>query len=154
VASFEVVRHTHLSADDAFARLTDWPRHAAFIPLTSIWWVGLVRDEVGARFVARTSLGPLRFDDPMEVVFWQPPVGGSPGVCRVDKRGRVVVGSTLITVTPSSEGSVAHWQEDASVRLVGRLAAWPTQLAGRRLFGRLLDGILSDEGPDPGRVAD
>jgi hypothetical protein len=150
VASFEVVRHTHLSADEAFARLTDWPRHADFIPLTSIRWVGLVRDGVGARFVARTSLGPLSFDDPMEVVFWQPPADGSPGVCRVDKRGKVVLGSTVITVTPTREGSVAHWQEDAEVRFVGALAAWPTQFSGRRLFGRLLDGVLADDGGSAG----
>ena len=36
MASFEVVRHTHLTADEAFARLTDWPGHARFIPLTTI----------------------------------------------------------------------------------------------------------------------
>jgi hypothetical protein len=63
-------------------------------------------------------------------------------VCRVDKRGRVVLGSTLITVTPSSEGSVVHWQEEASVRFLGPLASWPTQFAGRRIFGRLLERIL------------
>jgi hypothetical protein len=144
VASFEVVRHTHLSADQAFARLTDWPRHAQFIPLTSITLLGLIRGQVGERFVARTSLGPLHFDDPMEVVFWQPPVADAPGVCRVDKRGRVVGGSTVITVTPSPEGSVVHWQEEANVRLLGPLASWPTQFAGRRIFGRVVDRILSD----------
>jgi hypothetical protein len=144
VASFEVVRHTHLGVDEAFARLTDWPRHAALIPLTTIQLVGLVRNDVGTRFVARTSLGPLHFDDPMEVVFWQPPADDRPGVCRVDKRGRVILGSTVITVTASSEGSVAHWQEDASVRYLGPLASWPTQVTGRRMFGRLLDTLLSE----------
>jgi hypothetical protein len=144
VAAFEVVRHTHLSADEAFARLTDWPRHAAFIPLTAIQLVGLIREDVGARFVARTSLGPLHFDDPMEVTYWQPPTDGAPGVCRVDKRGRVLLGSTVITVTPSREGSVAHWQEDATIRFLGPLAEWPNRLAGRLIFGRLLDGLLRD----------
>lgn len=142
MASFEVVRHTHLTADEAFARLTDWPGHARFIPLTTIRQVGLIRDDVGERFVARTSVGPLHFDDPMEVVFWQGPADDAPGVCRVDKCGRVVVGSTVITVTPSNEGSVVHWQEDASVRFLGPLASWPTQFAGRRIFGRLLERLL------------
>jgi hypothetical protein len=147
VASFEVVRHTHLEAEEAFSVVTDWPRHAAFLPLTTIQLVGLVRADVGARFVARTALGPLHFDDPMEVVHWRPPTGAAPGVCRVDKRGRVIAGSTLITVTPAREGSVVHWQEDATIRYLGPLTAWPTQLAGRRVFGRLLDGLLS--GPPP-----
>jgi hypothetical protein len=144
VASFEVVRHTHLSADQAFARLTDWARHAQYIPLTTIRLVGLIRHDVGERFVARTSVGPLHFDDPMEVVFWHPPAGDLPGVCRIDKRGRVVLGSTVITVTPSREGSVAHWQEEASVRALGPLASWPSQFVGRRVFGRVLDGVLSE----------
>jgi hypothetical protein len=146
VASFEVVRHTHLSADEAFARLTDWPRHAPYIPLTTISLVGLIRQDVGARFVARTSLGPLHIDDPMEVTYWQPPSDAGPGVCRVDKRGRVIRGWTVITVTPSQEGSVVHWQEDASIKYLGPLASWPNRLAGRRLFGRLLDGLLRDDG--------
>jgi hypothetical protein len=144
VTAFEVVRHTHLSADEAFARLTDWPRQAEYIPLTTIQLVGLIRDDVGSRFVARTSLGPFHFDDPMEVTYWRPPSGGEPGVCRVDKRGRVVLGWTLITVRPSREGSVVHWQEEASVRFLGPLVAWPNRLAGRQLFGRMLDGVLSD----------
>jgi hypothetical protein len=144
VASFEVVRHTHLGADEAFARLTDWPRHGQFIPLTTIQLVGLIREDVGARFVARTSLGPFHFDDPMEVTYWQQPAEGSPGVCRVDKRGRVVLGSTVITVTPSREGSVVHWQEDATIRLLGPVASWPNRVAGRRIFGRVLDGLLTD----------
>jgi hypothetical protein len=144
VASFEVVRHTHLGADEAFARLTDWPRHGQFIPLTTIQLVGLIRDAVGARFVARTSLGPFHFDDPMEVTYWQQPSGGSPGVCRVDKRGRVVLGSTVITVTPSREGSVVHWQEDATIRLLGPVASWPNRVAGRRIFARVVDGLLTD----------
>jgi hypothetical protein len=144
VGSFEVVRHTHLGADEAFARLTDWPRHGQFIPLTTIQLVGLIREDVGARFVARTSLGPFHFDDPMEVTYWQRPAEGSPGVCRVDKRGRVVLGSTVITVTPSREGSVVHWQEDATIRVLGPVASWPNRVAGRRIFGRLLDGLLTD----------
>jgi hypothetical protein len=147
VATFEVVRHTHLDAAEAFAAVTDWPRHAAFIPLTTIQLVGVVRADVGARFVARTALGPFHFDDPMEVVHWQPPTEAAPGVCRVDKRGNVLLGSTVITVTPSREGSVVHWQEHATVRYLGGLAAWPTQLAGRRVFGRLLDSLLSGAAP-------
>jgi hypothetical protein len=80
----------------------------------------------------------------MEVTYWQPPADGAPGVCRVDKRGSVIVGSTLITVTASREGSLVHWQEDATIRLLGPVASWPNRIAGRRIFGRVLDGLLTD----------
>jgi hypothetical protein len=144
VSSFEVVRHTHLSPQDAFARLTDWARHAEFLPFTTIRLAGLIRDDVGARFVARTALGPFHFDDPMEVSYWQPPTDDEPGVCRVVKHGKVVLGSAVLTVTPSREGCVVRWQEDAQVRGPGRLLAWPSRVAGMRVFGRLVDGLLRD----------
>jgi hypothetical protein len=124
--------------------VTDWPRHAAFLPFTTVQLAGLIRHDVGERFVARTQIGPFHFDDPMEVTYWQPPVDSQPGVCRIVKQGDLVVGSAVLTVTASREGSVVHWQEDARLRPVGRLLAWPTRAVGARVFGRLLDGLLND----------
>jgi hypothetical protein len=147
VSAFEVVRHTHLGAQEAFARLTDWPRHAEYIPLTTIQLTGLIRGDAGERFVARTRLGPFHLDDPMEVTYRQPPVAAEPGVCRVVKLGPVLQGWTVLTVTPSLEGCVVHWQEEARLRAVGGLLAWPNRVAGQRLFARLLDGLLSDPPP-------
>ena len=48
---------------------------------------GVIRGDVGATFVARTALGPLHFDDPMEVTQWRPPTDDEPGVCTIAKRG-------------------------------------------------------------------
>jgi hypothetical protein len=145
VAQFEVVRHTHLDPEDAWARLTDWERHGQFIPFTTVTLTGIIREAVGAGFVARTRLGPLHFDDPMDVTVWQPPERLAPGVCEIVKRGRVVTGWARLTVTPAQDGSVVDWVEDAKFRLAGPLLNLPKRVAGRRVFGRLVDGLLSDD---------
>nr|MBA2559689.1 SRPBCC family protein [Propionibacteriales bacterium] len=85
---------------------------------------------------------PLRFDDPMDVTLWQPPSGSSAGVCRIVKRGRVVTGWAVLTVTPTATGCTIQWKEDASIRFTGPLLAWPTRLLAKRVFGRLVDGLL------------
>ncbi|MEJ7743253.1 MAG: hypothetical protein WKF73_12285 [Nocardioidaceae bacterium] len=60
LAAFDVVRHTPLGAEAAWARLTDWPSHSEFIPFTEVACDRQqVTEGVGTVFVARTSLGPL-----------------------------------------------------------------------------------------------
>ncbi len=93
---------------EVFARLTDWERHGEAVPLTRIR-----RTESG--FVARTGVGPLGFDDVMDVVAWDPPRS-----CRIEKRGRVVKGTVGVP----------------------RFAARLEEAAGRRLFGRVVDHLL------------
>jgi hypothetical protein len=106
-------------------------------------------DGVGSRFVAHTSFGPVGFDDPMEVTFWQPPAGDSPGdaagVCRIVKRGRVVVGWAVLTVTPGPEAgsTTVSWVEQADVRLGGPLLRGPNTWLGKAVFTRLLDHLLT-----------
>ena len=142
-----IVRRTQLSAEEAWVRLTDWERHGEFIPLTRVSSAEPLQDRAGSAFVARTSLGPFGFDDPMEVTFWQPPTAGNAGVCRVVKRGRIVLGWAALAVTPTRAGSTVSWQEAVSYRLVGDLFALPNRIVGRKLFGRLVDGLLADGGP-------
>lgn len=140
---FEVTRRTSLPADHAFARVTDWKRHGDFLPLTS---VSSSSEYPGGRMVAfnaRTALGPVGFDDPMEVTTWRRPTHHEPGVARLVKRGRVVHGWAVITVTPTAEGASVSWVEDAHLRLVGPLLNWPTRLVARLTFGRLIDGLLA-----------
>jgi hypothetical protein len=159
VAVFEVRRDSELSASQAWARLTDWRRHGDFIPFTDVLVSGTpdVRASspgtgVGAVFVARTSLGPLRFDDPMEVTYWRPP-GDGPGVCRLVKTGRVVHGWAVLTVTPTTSGCSVSWTEDAAVRYTGALLGWPTKIAAGFVFGRLVDKLLETPGRQPDAVA-
>jgi hypothetical protein len=149
VAVFEVHRDSALSASEAWVRLTDWRRHGDFIPLTDVLVSGTPDatasspgSGVGAVFVARTSLGPLHFDDPMEVTYWRPPADG-PGACRLVKTGRVVQGWAVLTVTPTSSGCSVNWTEDAAVRYTGVLLGWPTKVAARFVFGRLVDKLLA-----------
>jgi carbon monoxide dehydrogenase subunit G len=144
VASFEVIRHTHHKVDDAWSRLTDWERHGEFLPFTTVVLTGVIRDEVGAAFLARTSFGPFHFDDPMDVTVWEPPLWERPGRCEIQKRGQVVRGGAILTVTKTDEGSLINWLEDASFRWVGRLLDLPNRIGGRRVFGSLVDGLLSD----------
>ncbi len=161
MAAFEVVRHTELTADAAWAKLTDWTCHGAFIPFTDVRVTSQGARGVGTVFVARTSLGPLAFDDPMEVTYWDPPSGQREGVCRIVKLGRVVSGWAVLTVTPnefapitdddrgfgssSNDRATIRWVEDAHFRAAGPLLNWPNALAGKYVFGRLVTGLLSAE---------
>lgn len=126
---FEIVREVPLSPEDAFARVTDWVRHGDHVPLTTIRLT-----DTG--FVARTGVGPVAFDDPMDVVAWDPP-----RFCRLEKRGRVVRGWAEISVEPLDLGSRIRWRELALTRgVVGPLRRVEAAL-GRRLFDRVLAGL-------------
>ncbi|MFJ9624344.1 SRPBCC family protein [Streptomyces sp. NPDC101181] len=146
MAVFRVERFSPLPAAEAWRRVTDWERHAARVPLTRISVPTGLPTRVGTVFVARTGLGPLAFDDPMEVVRWTPPAGGRAGVCRLEKRGSVVLGRASIDVLPTDAGSHVVWVEELRVRL---LPGWGDPLlasSGRRLFGGVLDSLLSAPG--------
>jgi hypothetical protein len=153
MAVFEVRRDSRLSASQAWARLTDWRRHGEFTPLTRVLLGPGGTDGqppgagVGTAFIARTSLGPLRFDDPMEVTYWRPPNDG-PGVCRLVKTGRVVQGWAVLTVSPTPTGSAVSWREEAAVRFTEPLLSWPTKIAAGWVFGRLVDKLLEAPGSD------
>ncbi|CAM5403607.1 SRPBCC family protein [Streptomyces californicus] len=96
--------------------------------------------------MARTGLGPLAFDDPMEVVRWTPPAGGRAGACLLEKRGSVVLGRASIDVLPTGSGSIV-WVEELRVRLVPRFGDPLLASAGRRI-GKVLDALLASPGAD------
>lgn len=137
------VSRIHVAATPAavFGLLTDWPSHARWVPLTKITVLTPRPDGAGARFVGRTAIGPLGFDDVMEVVDWRPPQDGGRGVCSVAKVGRVLIGSATLEVRPAAGGGTdVSWTEDvqlAPVRLtrpLGPLLA----LVGKLGFDRAL----------------
>ncbi|WBB61071.1 SRPBCC family protein [Streptomyces sp. WMMC500] len=149
MALFEVARGVDAPAVQVWGRLTDWPAHGRRVPLTRITGVSVPATGVGARFTARTGVGRVGFDDPMEVVAWSPPgAGRAEGRCRLVKRGRVVRGWAEIEVYGPEAGAGAAgpvrvvWREEIGVRGVPRaldpLVAW----TARRVFGRVLDGLL------------
>lgn len=137
-------RVTPLPAEQAWLRLTDWPRHADAVPLTEVAVLTPPPTGVGTVFVARSGVGPLAVDDPMEVVAWRPPT-----LCRLAKRGRVVTGWAEIEVRPhGEERSHVVWREDLSVSLLPGFFDRPLGSVARRMFGRTMDRLLRP-GPGP-----
>lgn len=143
MAVFRIGRTTGLAAPESWRRVTDWPAHSAGVPLTSVSVTTPGPVGAGTVFVARTGAGPVGFDDPMEIVRWEPPAPGRPGVCRLEKRGRTVTGWAEIEVRPAAGGSVVLWVEDLRVRGLPRALDPLLARAGRIVFGRTLDGLLS-----------
>lgn len=143
MAFFTVERRCPLPPDEAWRRVTDWPRHAAHTPLTRISTAPAGPTRAGTVVLARTGWRRLGFDDPMDVVRWEPPEPGRAGLCRLVKRGPVVIGWAEIEVRPHGAGSVVGWREDARVRVLPRLFDAPTAWAGRRVFGRVVDALLA-----------
>ncbi|MFF7210295.1 SRPBCC family protein [Streptomyces sp. NPDC008238] len=135
---FRIERHCPLPAAEAWRRVTDWERHAELVPFTT----AVVTGE--RSFTARTGIGRAVVDDPMDVVRWEPPEAGRPGRCRLEKRGRTVLGWAEIEVWPrEGGGSRVVWREDLRVRPLPGVFDRPTAWAGRLLFGRALDGLLA-----------
>ncbi|OON77408.1 Immediate-early protein 2 [Streptomyces tsukubensis] len=150
-----IERISPLPVREAWRRLTDWHRHADVVPLTRVDVTTPPPTHIGTLFVARTGVGPVRFDDPMEVVEWQPPEsagasdspGGAsdtPGRCRLEKRGSLVLGWAEIEVAPHGSGSSVLWRESLGVRFLPPLFDTPLAAAGRHMFGRAVDGLLAE----------
>lgn len=127
MAYVEIRRATPLSPEEAFARLTDWEAHR--VPFTKI---RRTRDG----FTARTGIFGLGFDDPMEIVRFEPPRR-----VKIIKRGRVVRGWALLKVEPASEGggSTVLWKEDMSFPFTPTLIE---RIGARWMLEHLLDGLL------------
>ena len=77
-ADVRVSRFVRASPEATFAAVMDWTGQSRWIPLTDT----RVLDPdpgVGQRVVARTGVGPLAFDDPMTVTWWDPLVSAEQG---------------------------------------------------------------------------
>ncbi|WP_375478275.1 SRPBCC family protein [uncultured Jatrophihabitans sp.] len=143
MAPFVVTQESPLVPADAWARLTDWRRHGEFVPLTKVRLETAPPTGVGTVFTARTAVGRLGFDDPMEVVAWSPPAHGSGGSCRLEKRGRVMLGWAELSVQPDGPGSIVTWREDAVPAKLPAFATGVATLSGRLLFSRVMNGLLT-----------
>lgn len=142
--AIRIVHRTPLSPSRTWGRLTDWERHGAQVPLTRTIIETAGPTHVGTRFTARTGVGGVTFDDPMDVTVWQPPEGASPGLVRLVKRGRVVTGWAEIEVRPAAAGgSEVHWREDIAVRGLPRALDPVVAATGRKLFGRAIHRLLT-----------
>lgn len=150
---FALERVSPLPVDQAWLRLTDWERHADVVPLTRVTVRTAPPTREGTVFVARSGVGPLAFDDPMEVVTWRPPTRDTTTAaaqCHLAKKGRFVTGWAEIEVHPHGDtGSRVVWREDLSVRLLPRVFDRPLAQTARWMFGRAVDGLLREPGSTP-----
>lgn len=137
MAEFVIRATSLLPASVCFDKLVDWDAHSAAIPLTTLRHDGVAR--LGQRFVARTAIGRIGFDDPMVVELLRRPAGDQtgdlPGVVEVAKRGRVIGGTVRWTVTPTAAGTEVEWTQRL---VIGWLPRWLDPVVGA--LGRIAYG--------------
>lgn len=136
MGTFTVRRAVAAPAAQVWDILVDWPSHGRWVPFTTVTTTSASATGVGASFVGRSGIGPIGFDDPMVVTQWQPPGDdAAPGLCRIAKTGRIVLGDAEFSVTPLGPARCeVLWSENIEIVGVRRLP-----LAGRLndLIGRL-----------------
>lgn len=145
MAEFAIVQDVAAPASAVFDRLVDWDAHSATIPLTRLEHDGAA--VLGQRFVARTGVGRIGFDDPMVVRLLRRPAGDRPGdlagVVEVEKTGRVVAGRVRWTVTPTATGARVEWVQHLTVGWLPRLLDPVVGVVGRAAYGAGLKGLLA-----------
>ncbi|EPJ36378.1 hypothetical protein STAFG_6564 [Streptomyces afghaniensis 772] len=143
MANILLERTVPLPLDEAWRRITQWRRHGEVVPLTRVSVVPPAPTGPGTVVVARSGVGPLSFEDPMEVTLWQPPEDGAPGMCRLEKRGRVVLGWAELEVRPGPGGRTrVVWREEIRIRLLPSLFDGVLRPSARYVFGRALNRLL------------
>lgn len=99
-----------------FDALTDWTGQGEWMAGTRVRVIRGDGRSVDSRILARTALGPLGFDDPMEITAWD-----RPRRVQVHHLGRVVRGDGVFEVEALADGtSRFHWVEWLDLPL-GRL---------------------------------
>ncbi|MER5429569.1 SRPBCC family protein [Streptomyces sp. NPDC002588] len=140
---FRLERTAPLPPEETWRRLTEWQRHGDVVPLTRVTVITPPPTREGTVFVARSGVGPFAFDDRMEVALWHPPADDEPGMCRLEKRGRIVRGWAEIEVRPGPGGRTrVLWREELRVRLLPSLFDPPLGATARSVFGRAVDRLL------------
>jgi hypothetical protein len=143
VVIFQLERTVPLSLADAWRRLTEWSRHGDVVPLTRVAVLTPPPTREGTVFVARSGFGPFAFDDRMEVTVWQPPAYDEPGRCRLEKRGRVVLGWAEIEVRPGPGGRArVVWREELRMRFLPGVFDPLLEASARAVFGRAVNRLL------------
>jgi carbon monoxide dehydrogenase subunit G len=133
---------TQLTVEEAWRRLTNWRAHGEWIPLTKM--IILREGEkpgLGDKFIGRTGIGPIAFDDVMTVTQFEAP--GTRGFCEVTKSGRLIKGSASFEVKPTDAGTVVIWVEDIPLPiLVDKVLGGLLKLAGGLVFTSALRKAL------------
>ena len=125
---------TQLTVEEAWHTLTNWGSHGEWIPLTKMIIVHSGdQPSLGDKFIGRSGIWPLVFDDVMTVSRFDPP--GVSGFCEVTKSGRLVKGSASFAVTSTETGTVVTWVEDIPLPpLVEKTLGGLLTLVGKWVF--------------------
>lgn len=140
-ARFTVELQADCAPDEALRRLLDLRAHNRHIPFTRVT-PSVAADELapGSRFVGRTAVGPLGFDDPMRIEA----LSLEPAAASIVKLGRAIRGVVRVTATPSVTGSVVRWEQSVHLpwlpEFLQPTAARVLRAGYRRVLGRLVAG--------------
>ncbi len=145
VSQFSVVLESELAATEAWRRVLDLRMHTRVIPLTTVRGSALSAESlaVGSRFVARTALGPVGFDDAMTVDEITQPRDGSPGVARIHKEGKVIRGTIVLRVSPRPRGSTVEWRQEIRVWGIPALLHPAVAAIARQAYAAALRRLLA-----------
>jgi hypothetical protein len=127
---FEVEVEIPLTSQEAWNRLTDWPSHGKWIPLTRID----VDRADPKKFVAYSGIRPLVLEDRMHQLTEQ--FDGTTGDSTVAKLGPILVGEARFAVKPgpSPTSCVVSWREDVAVKWLPRFLTAPVAFAAKQAF--------------------
>jgi len=132
-------RRIEASPDEVWQLVTDWAAHSRWIPFTEVTVDPAGPPSgLGVRFVGRSALGPVGFDDPMTVTDWQPPTDDRAGACHIEHQGPWVRGWAEIRVMPDGSATELSWIEEVRPRWTPKFADPVVARIGRVLF----DGTL------------
>ena len=144
MAAFHVHLETDLPAAEAWRRVLDLRAHSDVIPLTTVTGAQLEAASLapGSRFVARTAVGRVGFDDIMVVDAIEQPRDGSGARARIHKEGKLIGGEIDFRVIPAGSGSTVDWVQQIRVRGVPGWAGPVVARVARTAYGKALAELL------------
>ena len=127
--SFTLTQEWAIPADRLWNALADWEGHSEWIPLTR---VRILSGDggLGTKFVARTGIGPLGFDDRMTVIEFD----SATTHAVVEKTGPLLKGSAGFRIEPRDTGCTLSWFETVHVPGLPRVLAPIVASVGKVLF--------------------
>lgn len=127
--SFTLTQEFPIDQFRLWSALSDWAGHGAWIPATTVRVIA-GDGGLGTRFVARTGIGPLAFDDNMTVIEFD----AATTHAVVEKTGPLLTGSAGFRIEPLERGCRLLWFETIQVPLLPRFLCPLVAVVGRQLF--------------------
>lgn len=127
--TFTVNTRWPVDGERLWAALTDWASHGDWVPATSVRLLHGA-GEVGTRFVARTGVGPLAFDDHMTVTVLDPMTRRAV----VEKTGPLLFGEAGFSIIETPTGCQLSWFEDVTVPRAPKALGWVATYPARASF--------------------